>query len=421
MSRRVDLAVVGVGYTGLPLLWQAHTAGLSTAGFDTDPAVVARLNAGRSHVPDVSDAAVRALRAAGFRASADPRILADADVVVICVPTGLDGDGGPDLGAVRAAAGTVAARLRPGMLVVLESTTRPGTTEELVRPVLEQRSGLVAGEDFHLGYSPERVDPGNPRFGIGNTPKIVSGCTPLCAKHCATFYGRFVDEVVVAKGTREAELAKLLENTYRYVNIALVNEFARYCAGIGVDVWDVIHCAGTKPFGFASFTPGPGVGGHCIPVDPVYLAERAAADGFTFGVLAAAQRANRMMPGYVADRARAMLAERGVPVRGARVLLLGVAYKPDVPDTRESPAAPLVRRLRDHGAVVSYHDPLVPAYAVDGVGVPRARDLPGALAAADLAVLLQDHRAYRPAMLARHARLLLDTRGKVAGERVRRL
>jgi UDP-N-acetyl-D-glucosamine dehydrogenase len=421
MSGRAALAVVGLGYVGLPLLWQAHTAGLSTVGFDTDPAVVAGLNAGRSHVPDVPDAAVEAMRAAGFRASADAEVLATADTVVICVPTGLTGAGSPDLRAVRAAAEAVAGHLRPGMLVVLESTTQPGTTEELLRPVLERRSGLVAGEDFYLGYSPERVDPGNPIFGLDNTSKIVSGCTPLCAKYCAAFYGRFVTTVVVAKGTREAELAKLLENTYRYVNIALVNEFAVYCARTGVDVWDVVHCAGTKPFGFASFTPGPGVGGHCIPIDPVYLASRADADGFSFGMVRAAQRVNDAMPGYVADRAAAVLAEQGTPVRGAGVLLLGVTYKPDVPDTRESPAAPLVRRLRELGTRVTYHDPLVPAYAVDGVAVPCAEDLPAALADADLSVLVQHHSGYRPAMLAQHARMLLDTRGKVAGERVRRL
>ena len=276
-----DLVVVGLGYVGLPLLARARETGMSIAGFDVSAAVVAGLNAGRSHIADVPDSAVADMVAAGFRASTDPALIAEADTVVLCVPTGLT-DGSPDLSAVRAAARSVGARLRPNTLVVLESTSYPGTTEDVVRPVLEAVSGLRAGEDFHLVYSPERIDPGNPCFGVRNTPKVVAGVTPLCAKHGVAFYGRFVDTLVVSRGTREAEMAKLLENTYRYVNIALVNEVALFCDRTGIDVWDVLHCAGTKPFGFAPFQPGPGVGGHCIPVDPVYLDKAAESAGFAF-------------------------------------------------------------------------------------------------------------------------------------------
>jgi UDP-N-acetyl-D-glucosamine dehydrogenase len=414
---RFDAVVVGVGYAGLPLARQASTAGLLVAGLDVRDTVVDGLAQGRSHVPDVPDSDVALMLANGFIPTTDPDVIGRADVVVICVPTGLDAAGAPDLGAVRAATATVAAHLRIGTLVVLESTTYPGTTDELVRPVLERATGWTAGEEFHLAYSPERVDPGNRQFGVKNTPKIVSGHTPLCAKHCAAFYDRFVDSVVVARGTREAELAKLLENSYRHVNIALVNEVATFCHHLGVDVWDVLHCAGTKPFGFASFTPGPGVGGHCIPVDPHYLAHKARETGFSFGLIEAAHAVNAGMPGHVADRAAGLLAEHGVPVRGARVLLLGVTYKANVPDTRETPAAGVAGALRRRGAQVRYHDP----HDVALPGAEPVAELWPAVAAADLTILLQHHREYETHRLARTARLLFDTRGECFGERVYRL
>ncbi|MBA8927465.1 nucleotide sugar dehydrogenase [Kutzneria viridogrisea] len=408
----VDAVVVGVGYVGLPLAAAACAAGLSVTGFDIDPSVVEGLQQGRSHVPDVSEAQLNSMRANGFTATADPSVLRGADTVVICVPTGLDPGGGPDLGAVRAAAATVAANLRPGTLVVLESTSYPGTTDEVLRPVLES-TGLVAGEDFLLAYSPERIDPGNRAYGVRSTPKVVSGHTPRCAKQCATFYSRFVDSVVLARGTREAEMAKLLENTYRYVNIALVNEIAVFCDQIGLDVWDVLHCAATKPFGFAPFVPGPGVGGHCIPVDPMYLLDRAERAGFPLGVVRAARRVDAAMPSYVVSRAERLL---GRNLDEARVLLLGVTYKPEVPDTRETRAVPIATELAGRGALVHYHDPFVGAVpALDAVAHPVG-ELDAALHAADLAILLTPHSAYRPAHLARAARLLLDTTGRVPGE-----
>lgn len=416
-----DAVVVGLGYVGLPLASRASQAGLTVAGLDIRAEVAAGLSAGRSHIADVPDADVAEMADNGFVATTDPSVVADADVVVICVPTGLDGHGRPDLGAVRAATSTVAAHLRVGALVVLESTSYPGTTDEVVRPILERHTGWRAGEEFHLAFSPERIDPGNGRFTVQNTPKVVSGHTPLCAKNCAAFYDRFVDTLVIARGTREAELAKLLENAYRYVNIALVNELTMFCHRLGIDVWDVLHCAGTKPFGFAPFSPGPGVGGHCIPVDPRYLAAKAEAAGFAFGLLDAATVVNDRMPGYVARRAAGLLTEHGRPVVGARVLLLGLTYKPDVPDARESPATGVARALADLGATVLLHDP----HDAVPTGLPanaeRIGELWPAVRSADLTILLQDHQTYDLGRLAAEAKLLLDTRGKAFGERVRRL
>lgn len=417
---RVELVVVGLGYVGLPLLARAFESGMSTSGFDVSDEVVEGLNAGRSHVADVPDSAVAGMVAAGFQASADPAVLAEAETVVLCVPTGL-ADGAPDLSAVRTAVRTVGEQLSPNTLVVLESTSYPGTTEEVVRPLLERCSGLIAGEDFHLVYSPERIDPGNEFFGVRNTPKIVGGITPLCAKHGVAFYGRFVDTLVVSRGTREAEMAKLLENTYRYVNIALVNEVALFCDRTDIDVWDVLHCAGTKPFGYSPFQPGPGVGGHCIPVDPVYLETMAAGAGFSFHTLAAARAVNARMPEYVVARAERLLRERGDPVEGSRVLLLGVSYKPDVADTRESPAYPVASRLSRSGADVVYHDPGVRGLQVDGRELPRVDSVEEALHETDIAILLQDHACYDPVRLVASRCLLLDTRGKLAGENVRHL
>ncbi len=415
-----DLVVVGLGYVGLPLAEAAASAGLTVTGLDVSDHVVAGLCAGRSHLQDISDRGVAGMLAAGFTATTDPAVLATAETVAVCVPTGLGADGAPDLGPVLRASTTVAEHLRPGTLVVVESTSYPGTTSELIRPILE-RTGLVAGSDFYLAYSPERIDPGNREFKISNTPKVVGGHTPLCAKRCAAFYEHFVDNVVIARGTREAELAKLLENTYRNVNIALVNEFAMYCHGIGIDVWDVLRCAATKPFGFQPFRPGAGVGGHCIPVDPVYLMHRADAEGFAFRTVATAQQVNHEMPAHVARRVTGLLGDAGRPVEGAEVLLLGVSYKPDVADLRESPATAVARCLTGLGATVRYHDPYVDRFAVDGTVLPRVAEPYHAATRADVSVLLQGHRAYDLDRLARAARLLFDTTGRADKERAARL
>ncbi|WP_067488888.1 nucleotide sugar dehydrogenase [Actinomadura hibisca] len=407
----MDLVVIGLGYVGLPLVREACRAGLAVGGLDLDARVVAGLEAGRSHIDDVSDAEVGAMLAAGFTPTADEAVLDGARAVVVCVPTPLSEEGGPDLAAVRGAARTIAARLAPGALVVLESTTYPGTTEEVLRPILEE-SGLVAGVDFHLAFSPERIDPGNPHYGLRNTPKIVGGLTPACASAAAAFYGKIVDRVVQARGTREAEMAKLLENTYRHVNIALVNEMAVFCNELGIDLWDAIDCASTKPFGFQAFRPGPGVGGHCIPIDPNYLSYKVRSLGYPFRFVELAQEINDRMPRYVAERAQQLLNREGRALKGARVLLLGVTYKADIADQRESPARPVARRLARLGADLSFHDPHVEAWQVDGAAVPSAGpDLAAALRGADLAIVLADHACYDAATLSEHAPLLFDSRG----------
>ncbi|WP_433172156.1 nucleotide sugar dehydrogenase [Actinoallomurus sp. CA-150999] len=405
-----DLAVIGLGYVGMPIVREVSRSGMRVVGVDVDERLVDRLNSGISHVDDISDGEVAGLVAQGFRATADHEVLAGAGTVLICVPTPLDRDRRPDLSAVVGAAEMIAGRLSPGTLVVLESTTWPGTTEEVVRPLLE-KSGLTAGIDFHLAYSPERIDPGNPIFGLRNTPKIVGGLTPACLDRAASFYGKFVEQIVPVRGTREAEMAKLLENTYRQVNIGLVNEIAMFCDELGIDVWETITAAATKPFGYEAFRPGPGVGGHCIPIDPSYLSHRVRRLGYQFQFAELAQQINDRMPGYVAERAARLLHRHGRCVSEAGIALLGVTYKPDVADDRESPARPLARRLHASGARIRYVDPLVDEWSVDGVEVTRCADLDAALEGADLAILLQPHRAFDLDLITARARLLLDTRG----------
>jgi UDP-N-acetyl-D-glucosamine dehydrogenase len=416
----VDLVVIGLGYVGLPLVRGACQAGLKVVGLDRDQAVVDGVTAGRSHVDDVSDADIREMLDRGFTATTKPEVLAHADTAVICVPTPLANDGAPDLRSVVGATQWVAQHLHRGMLVVLESTTYPGTTEEVVLPMLEQ-SGLRAGDDFNLAFSPERIDPGNPTYGLENTPKVVGGHTEACTKRCVAFYSQFVDTVVPARGTREAEMAKLLENTYRHVNIALVNEMAKFCRELNIDLWDVIRCASTKPFGFQAFYPGPGVGGHCIPIDPHYLSYKVRTLGYPFRFVELAQEINNAMPAYVVRRAQDILNDQGKALRGSTVLLLGVTYKPDVADRRESPAVPVAQHLLVLGADLVYHDPYVDAWTVGGVAVRRADDLSAELTSADLTILLQNHSEYDLSAMAAEARLLFDTRGKIGAPTVERL
>jgi nucleotide sugar dehydrogenase len=408
------LVVVGLGYVGLPLAREAVRSGLTVVGLDVRASIVSRLNAGRSHVDDLSDDDVAAMRRSGFRASVDPSVLSDADVAVICVPTPLTDVGGPDLRAVESASQIIAAHLHQDMLVVLESTSYPGTTEEFVQPLLEE-TGLKAGTDFHLAFSPERIDPGNERFGLRNTPKIVGGVSPGCTTAATAFYAQFVDTVVPAVGAREAEMAKLLENTYRHINIALVNEMARFCHELEIDLWDVIRCAATKPFGFQAFYPGPGVGGHCIPIDPNYLSYQVKAKlGHPFRFVELAEEINASMPAYVAQRVEEQLNAESKSVIGARVLLLGVTYKPDISDQRESPALPLAMGLQESGADVSFHDPHVEVWQLPGRAVSRVADLKSAVRSSDIVVLLQNHVDYDVDRLARLSSSFLDTRGAVS-------
>ena len=417
----VDVVVVGLGYVGLPLAQEAVRSGLKVLGFDVSPRVVDGLNSGRSHVDDLSDDAVASMLAGGFRATRDEDEIRDAKVAVICVPTPLSDDGGPDLGAVISATETVARQLAPGMLVVLESTTYPGTTEEVLQPILE-RGGLKAGTDFQLAFSPERIDPGNPVYGMKNTPKVVGGLTPEATEAASAFYGRFVDTVVPAKGAREAETAKLLENTYRHINIALVNEMARFCHELGIDLWDVIRLAETKPFGFQAFRPGPGVGGHCIPIDPNYLSYNVRSRlGYPFRFVELAQEINATMPAYVARRVQDLLNEDGKALRGSTVLMLGVTYKPNIADQRESPAVPLAQALIAQGADVRFHDPNVESWRLNGTVLERVADLDESVASADVAVLVQNHSSYDADSLATMSKRFLDTKGVTTTPQAQRL
>jgi UDP-N-acetyl-D-glucosamine dehydrogenase len=416
-----DMAIIGLGYVGLPLAQQAARSGLSVVGFDVNDAMVAALNSGTSHIDDLSDDDIAEMLSLGFTASTDEAVLHDADTIVICVPTPLSDEGEPDLAAVRAATTTIARQLRAGHLVVLESTTYPGTTDEVVRPILEE-GGLTAGQDFHLAFSPERVDPGNPTYGIENTPKVVGGHTPACTERATAFYSRFITTVVPSKGTREAEMTKLLENTYRHINIALVNEMAQFCHEMDIDLWEVIRNAATKPFGFQAFYPGPGVGGHCIPIDPNYLSFKVRSTlGYPFRFVELAQSINLQMPNYVVDRVTELLNDEGKALRGSTVLLLGVTYKPNIADQRESPATPLAQLLLDKGADLRFHDPHVQEWTPGGIPVTRADDLDAALATADVSVLLQNHTEYDVTHLAKTARRLFDTKGATDDPAVERL
>jgi len=414
-ERRAKVVVVGQGYVGLPVALRATEVGFPVVGYDVDPARVDALAAGRSYVEDVPDDRLAAARAAGYLPTHDPDDLRDFDVAVITVQTPLR-ENIPDLSFIEAAARDLAAWLRPGALVVLESTTYPGTTDELLRPILEE-GGLRAGAgDFFLGYSPERIDPGNPDWTFVNTAKVVSGYDARSREVVEAFYGALVDKIVPVGSTGEAELVKLLENTFRHVNIALVNELAMFARDLGVDIWSAIDAAATKPYGFMRFTPGPGVGGHCLPVDPAYLAwrvERRIGQRFRFVELA--NDVNRGMPEYVVARIVAMLNDEQRSVNGSRILLLGLAYKAGTSDWRGAPSMIIAEQLRELGAEVRAHDPLVPADAPLGPPITRVPCSVDELAAADLAVLCVDHAELPYDDIVDHARLVLDTRGRLRG------
>ena len=410
-----DLAVIGLGHHGLPLAQAASAAGIDTVGFDTDPRPVAELAAGRPPVDgSLTASEIRRMLSGGFRPTVNPAELGRVRTAVICTPTPLGADRALDLTAVTDAARALAARMRPHTTVLLESPVPPGTTEGLLRDLLEAGSGLRAGRDFHLAYSPDRLDPGRRTHGFTGTPKVIGGLTPACTESAAAFYGRLTDKVVRARGPREAETVKLLETNFRHVNIALVNEMAVLCHELGVDLWDVIRCAETKPFGFQAFRPGPGVGGHGVPVDTLG-AHR------PLRMVELASQVNERMPQYVIQRCATLLNEHGKSARGARVLLLGITYKPDLADRQGSPATEIACRLMDLGATVSYHDPHVLDWRVRDRPVPRADSLYEAAADADLTVLLQHHRTYDLQGLAVKAQLLLDTRGATPAGAAHRL
>jgi UDP-N-acetyl-D-glucosamine dehydrogenase len=413
------LVVVGQGYVGLPLALAAVDAGYLVVGFDRDGHRIKRLAAGDSYVEDISGARLSAALATGrYQPSDDPRSLSEFDIAVIDVPTPLE-EGVPNLRYVEDAATTLATRLRRGATVVLESTSYPGTTEELLVPILEEGSGLVAGSDFHVGYSPERIDPGNSLWQLENTPKVVSGIDQRSLEAVTSFYGDLVGETVPVSGTREAELTKLLENTFRHVNIALVNELAMFASDLDIDIWEAIDAASTKPFGYMRFTPGPGVGGHCLPIDPSYLSWKVRRSlGRSFRFVELANDVNEHMPDYVVRRLTLAFNERGRSINGSRILLLGIAYKRNTGDSREAPGTVIARSLAALGADLRIADPHVSG---DAVAYPRVDATAEELAAADAVVLVTDHDAFDYDLVTTHARYVLDTRNRLDGPAVDRL
>jgi len=417
LARTARTGVVGLGYVGLPLAVEFARAGFHTVGIDLDAAKVASLSRGESYIPDVPSADVRACRDAGtLTATSDPAVVASLDTINICVPTPLRKTKDPDLSFVVSAVETIAAHLRPGHLVILESTTYPGTTDEVVKPILE-RGGLVAGRDFFLAFSPERVDPGNPTWHTRNVPKVVGGVTAACTALARALYEASIDTVVEVSSPRVAEMVKLLENTFRAVNIGLVNELALMCDRLDISVWEVVDAAATKPFGFMPFYPGPGLGGHCIPIDPFYLSWKVKEVGFEARFIELAGHVNGAMPHHVVDKIADALNSQAKAVRGSSVLLAGVAYKRDIDDLRESPALDVMAVLEQKGAAVSYADPFVPAIAARDW--PGNRDLasttltPETLGAADCVAILTDHRAFDYDAILTHARLIVDTRNAI--------
>jgi UDP-N-acetyl-D-glucosamine dehydrogenase len=416
-ARQARVGVVGLGYVGLPLAVEFARAGFHATGIDLDQRKVQSVNDGRSYIPDVPTADVQALRAKGrLDATADFAVVKELDTVNICVPTPLRKTKDPDMSYIVSAVEGIAKHLHPGMLIVLESTTYPGTTDEVVQPMLEA-TGLKAGVDFFLAFSPERVDPGNPTFQTRNVPKVVGGCTANCSALAAELYGAAIDTIVPVSSTRVAEMVKLLENTFRAVNIGLVNELALMCDRMNIDVWEVVDAARTKPFGFMAFYPGPGLGGHCIPIDPFYLSWKAKQTGFDPRFIELAGHINGGMPHYVVDKVNEALNTRRKAVNGASVLVAGVAYKRDIDDMRESPAMDVMGLLLARGAVVSYADPHVPVvhgrewsggYDISAVDLTR-----GHIAQYDCVVIITDHRTFDYAALVEEADLIVDTRNAI--------
>jgi UDP-N-acetyl-D-glucosamine dehydrogenase len=416
-ARTATVGVVGLGYVGLPLAVEMARSGYRTIGFDVHSAVVAAIMRGESHVGDVAADRLRAYVGEGLLTATDDfSRLRECDAIAICVPTPLSKTKDPDLSYVAAATQSVLGSLRPGQLIVLESTTYPGTTRDVLRPVLEQ-SGLKAGEDFFLCFSPERVDPGNPVWHTRNTPKVIGGLTPACLEMGAALYSRVFDTVVPVESVEAAELVKVYENTFRMINIALVNELAQMCDKLGVDVWNVIDAAATKPFGFMRFSPGPGLGGHCIPLDPHYLSWKMKTLAYKTRLIEVASEINAEMPAYAVRKVSDGLNDHGKAVSRSRILVLGVAYKRDVSDLRESPALEIMRLLQEKGADVVYHDPHCPVIEDDGhtelAGLPMysIELTDAALAAADAVIIVADHSAVDYRQVAAHAGLVIDTRG----------
>lgn len=410
-ERRAVVGVIGLGYVGLPLAAEFARGGVKAIGFDVDRRRVEEINNGRSYIPDVpTDAITELVERGKLSATSDFSLIAATDAVIICVPTPLRKTKEPDISFILAAAEQVKSYLHSPQLIVLESTTYPGTTDEVLLPMLEE-TGFVLDKDFYLAFSPERVDPGNKQFQTNNIPKVVGGVSAASTEVAAALYQTIVEQVHKVTNARVAETAKLLENTYRSVNIALVNEMAQLCYHLGIDSWEVIEAAATKPFGFMAFYPGPGIGGHCIPLDPHYLSWKARLHGFEARFIGLAEEVNSHMPGHVVGLVQDGLNARGKAVKGSRVLVLGVAYKRDINDVRESPALGIIDQLLHKGAQVSYHDPFVPEMTLDGRGSLASLGLSDeALSACDCAIIITDHSGVDYSRVVRLAPLVIDTR-----------
>jgi UDP-N-acetyl-D-glucosamine dehydrogenase len=409
-SRQATIAIIGLGYVGLPLVVEFAKAGFCTVGIDVDAAKVAAITTGQSYISDVSAAEISALVKAGkLRATSDYSVLRECDAVSICVPTPLSKTNDPNLSYVIAAADAVTEFLHPGMLIVLESTTYPGTTEEIVVPRMFH-NGLRVGQDVFVAFSPERIDPGRTNYMLKNTPRVVGGVTPVCSDMVTALYRCIIERVVPVSSPAAAEMTKLLENTFRAVNIALVNEFLMMCDKLGLDVWEIIEAAATKPFGFTKFTPGPGVGGHCIPLDPHYLSWKLRTLKYDARFIRLANEINTSMPVYWANRTAEMLNEIGQAVKGSRILVLGVTYKPDIEDVRESPALDIIRLLEARGAQVRFHDPFITSLQNEGLKTPRVELTEETLIGTDCVVIAANHSSYDWDWLQQQARLIVDTR-----------
>ena len=420
-NRSAKLAVIGLGYVGLPLAVEFGKAGFTVAGIDLDETKVARLRRGRSYVQDVPGSDVRALvRSGRLQPTTDFSVLRKADTVNLCVPTPLSKQRDPDVSYIVAASKEVARHLHRGMLVILESTTYPGTTVELILPLLHE-SGMRVGRDFFLAFSPERVDPGNPKYTTKNIPKVVGGVTPACTELACRLYSQRLEHVVPVSSTQVAEMVKLLENTFRSVNIGLVNELALMCARLKIDVWEVIEAAATKPFGFMPFYPGPGLGGHCIPIDPFYLSWKARSAGFEARFIELAGHVNGHMPEHAVDLVAESLNRRGKAVKGARVLVLGMSYKEGIDDIRESPSLDIMTTLEKRGAQVEYSDPYVPKLDFGDRRRTSVRLTPANLRRFDCVVIATAHRQFPLGEIVRHAKGIVDTRNALKGRRSKKI
>lgn len=414
-DRTASIGVIGLGYVGLPLAVEFAEAGFKVVGIEASQEKVDAVNGGKNYISDIDNEKLARLVSSGkLSATLDYGVIGGLDAVSICVPTPLSKSREPDISFILAACNGIAPRMHDNLLIVLESTSYPGTTQELVLPLLE-KGGLKAGKDFYLAFSPERVDPGNAEYQTKNTPKIIGGITPACTEMAAALYSQAIETIVPVSSATAAEMVKLLENTFRAINIGAINEMALICHQLGVDVWEIIGAAKTKPFGFMAFYPGPGLGGHCIPIDPLYLSWKMRKLNYQARFIELADQVNSSMPRYVVDRIIEMVNKRRIPINGAKILALGVAYKPDINDDRESPALPIIEMLSGRSAAVAYNDPLIPKLKYNGINLQSVPLTPELLREQDLVVIITNHSSYDWREIVENSQLILDTRNGLGG------